>query len=340
VGGEQPCIADFAMAPLIYVLGHPAIRNTSGFEVPEVWNKWLSAMIQASPAAYGMLCKEGVGSLKELLDKKAPSTVAPAAPANENETAWWSTGHPEGLLKGRPSDQSVTFGYLGSPNTMGPYLFAKHIFGEEHQFLQIDLGSQGTLQPAFQAVAPFGQVPVFQDKDGSVLSESNAILTYLALKYQPKFMGRRGSPLMAWALQMRHDKILNGGFCDLVYPVLGFRKHLKPDELVAKRFELQTNLDTFEKVFLQEEQGFICGHNLCVADFAVAPLLFCLVNPAVVKRTGFALSDRLCSYLQEFVNAVPCSSLLHSTPGSIGDILRKSLPSPANPSRLCGAQCC
>ncbi|AZL61456.1 glutathione S-transferase family protein (plasmid) [Tabrizicola piscis] len=46
----------------------------------------------------------------------------------------------------------------------------------------IDLPSGAQKSPAFLAMNPFGQVPVIED-DGFVLADSNAILVYLATRY-------------------------------------------------------------------------------------------------------------------------------------------------------------
>jgi glutathione S-transferase len=46
----------------------------------------------------------------------------------------------------------------------------------------VDLAAGAHKQPEFLAISPFGQVPVIDD-NGTVLSDSNAILVYLAQKY-------------------------------------------------------------------------------------------------------------------------------------------------------------
>lgn len=48
----------------------------------------------------------------------------------------------------------------------------------------VDVPPGGQKAPAFLAMNPFGQVPVIED-DGFVLADSNAILTYLAIRYDP-----------------------------------------------------------------------------------------------------------------------------------------------------------
>ena len=56
------------------------------------------------------------------------------------------------------------------------------LLGREVDFVTVDLGSgeQGT--PGFRQINPFGQVPVLEDS-GEVIPDSNAILVYLASRY-------------------------------------------------------------------------------------------------------------------------------------------------------------
>ncbi len=49
----------------------------------------------------------------------------------------------------------------------------------------VDLAPGSQKSPAFLAMNPFGQVPVIED-DGTVLADSNAILVYLATRYDPE----------------------------------------------------------------------------------------------------------------------------------------------------------
>ena len=65
-------------------------------------------------------------------------------------------------------------------------LFA-NVAGLRHEVIEVDLANQAHKTSAFLAMNPFGQVPVLQD--GPVtLSDSNAILVYLARKYAPRFL--------------------------------------------------------------------------------------------------------------------------------------------------------
>lgn len=59
-------------------------------------------------------------------------------------------------------------------------LFAS-LLGVPHDVVEVDLKSGEHKKPEFLALNPFGQVPVLQD-DETVISDSNAILVYLAKK--------------------------------------------------------------------------------------------------------------------------------------------------------------
>lgn len=56
------------------------------------------------------------------------------------------------------------------------------LLGLVSERVEVDLLQGEHKRPAFLALNPFGQVPVLED-DGLVLSESNAILVYLAKRY-------------------------------------------------------------------------------------------------------------------------------------------------------------
>ena len=55
------------------------------------------------------------------------------------------------------------------------------LLGVAHEAIEVDLKAGAHKRPEFLALNPFGQVPVLDD-DGTVVSDSNAILVYLARK--------------------------------------------------------------------------------------------------------------------------------------------------------------
>lgn len=65
-------------------------------------------------------------------------------------------------------------------------LFAA-LIGLDHEVIDVDLAGGANRTPAFLALNPTGQVPVIEDGD-VVVSDSNAILVYLATKYAPAWL--------------------------------------------------------------------------------------------------------------------------------------------------------
>ncbi|MBB1489271.1 glutathione S-transferase family protein [Oceanospirillum sediminis] len=61
------------------------------------------------------------------------------------------------------------------------------IAGIDHKVINVDLANGEHKKPEFLALNPAGQVPVIRDGD-TVLSDSNAILVYLARKYAPSYL--------------------------------------------------------------------------------------------------------------------------------------------------------
>ncbi|MDF1791022.1 MAG: glutathione S-transferase family protein [Thalassobaculaceae bacterium] len=59
---------------------------------------------------------------------------------------------------------------------------ALSLLGLAFESVTVDLRAGAHKQPDFLALNPFGQVPVLDD-DGTVIADSNAILAYLAAKY-------------------------------------------------------------------------------------------------------------------------------------------------------------
>ena len=65
-------------------------------------------------------------------------------------------------------------------------LFAS-LAGIKYETIDVDLANGEHLQESFLSLNPFGQVPVLEDGD-TVITDSNAILVYLARKYAPDFL--------------------------------------------------------------------------------------------------------------------------------------------------------
>lgn len=75
-----------------------------------------------------------------------------------------------------------------------------HLLDLAHELVDLDLQNAAHKQPDFLAMSPFGQIPVLQDGE-HVLYDSNAILVYLALRYDPSRHWLPAAPLAAAAVQ-------------------------------------------------------------------------------------------------------------------------------------------
>ncbi|MFC3676631.1 glutathione S-transferase family protein [Ferrovibrio xuzhouensis] len=72
------------------------------------------------------------------------------------------------------------------------------LLGLPYEIIPVDLAAGEHKGPAFLAKNPFGQVPVIEDGDVT-LADSNAILVYLAGRYDPRWLPRE--PLAAAQVQ-------------------------------------------------------------------------------------------------------------------------------------------
>merc|ERR1712070_404657 len=307
VGGDEPCVADFAMAPLIFALKHENLKAATGFVLPEAWCKWMDAFTGKVPCA-GMLSSCGGYSIGEMLDSKAPANAVDPIAAPTFEPAQHTAC--------AASDKVSVIGLPASANTMGCFLFAQHLLGDKHEFKQCNIMEGQRHTPEFSKINPFTQIPMLQDADGTSMGESTAILLHLNAKY-----GKQLDAQQTWALIMRTDKVYSGGWSKVVYPVLGFMPALEPEAAAKAVEELYKNLATYEATFLAGKT-FVGGDEPCVADFAMAPLIFALKHENLKAATGFVLPEAWCKWMDAFTGKVPCAGMLSSCGGySIGEML-------------------
>ena len=82
------------------------------------------------------------------------------------------------------------------------------LLGLKPQIINVDLRNGEHKQVAFLAVNPFGQVPALED-DGVTLYDSNAILVYLASKYDSAQTWYPSDPVIAAKVQIWLSKAAN-----------------------------------------------------------------------------------------------------------------------------------
>jgi len=265
-----------------------------------------------------MLTSAGGFSIKEYLDTKiTEAEPVPVVAAPEISA----------VVSAPPvaAEKAKIYGLPPSCNTMAAALFAMHTMGDKVEFTPCDImtGAQNTDE--FGAINPFRQIPAFTDVDGKSLGDSNAIILYVAEKYGEEYL-MKGETTAVWGLESVSSYVYGGGFCEVVYPVMGF-KPMPADGFQPDVEKLLKNLATFEQVFLKGK--FIGGEKLCVADFKLAPMVETFVSPTVKSITGFTCPERYVQFLADFKAASPASAMLTSAGGfSIKEYLDTKMPEP------------
>ena len=117
------------------------------------------------------------------------------------------------------------------------------LLGIPHDLVEVDLRSGAQKAPEFLALNPFGQVPVLDD-DGTIVSDSNAILVYLATK-----LGRtdwlpadaKGAAAVQRWLSVAAGDVAFGPAAARLITVFGARYN--PDDVIARAHVLLKRLE-------------------------------------------------------------------------------------------------
>merc|ERR1719329_1268051 len=103
---------------------------------------------------------------------------------------------------------------------------------------------------------PYHTIPTFKDSNGFSLGESNAILRYIANKYDSQYYGGddvEKRAVIDWALDLRSMKIYSDhkhcDFANIVYPIMGFAP--APEDQGAVNKGCVESLDTFAGLFFK-----------------------------------------------------------------------------------------
>jgi len=130
--------------------------------------------------------------------------------------------------------------------------------------IDVDLASGAHKQPSFLAKNPFGQVPVIED-GATTLTDSNAILVYLATRYaDPKWLPRdpRGAAQVQRWLSIAAGQLNNGPAAARLVNVFG----AKLDHDRAKT--IATALYKLIDAELSQSR-FLIGDEPTIADVAI-----------------------------------------------------------------------
>ena len=133
--------------------------------------------------------------------------------------------------------------------------------------VEIDFASAEHKQPAFLAISPFGQVPAIDD-DGMLLADSNAILVYLANRYDPEGIWLPRDPVAAARVQ----RWLSVAAGDIAFGPAAARvaEVFKRDVDTRAMIERAALLLSRMEAHLAAPQGtsFLAGDTATIADVA------------------------------------------------------------------------
>lgn len=137
------------------------------------------------------------------------------------------------------------------------------LIGQPFEAIDVDLLQGEQKQESFLALNPMGQVPVIDD-DGTVIADSNAILTYLALTYADDSWyprdAKSAAAIQRW-FSAAAGEINNGPGAARLVTVFGAGYDHDQTKAVAKRL-----FDVVEAHLTRRE--FLIGDGPTVADIA------------------------------------------------------------------------
>jgi len=202
------------------------------------------------------------------------------------------------------------YGMPASTNCMGPVLLAMHSGAGGMEFCNLMEGAH--MKPEFLKMNPFHKVPTMEDGDFRI-GESCSILRYLALKYKPEFYPA-SDPEVCGMIDFAMDSFVNEVYKDYaktVYVQMGFAQPNDDQTTLNDNFVKATEL--WMGHFVKPGE-FVCGKDLSIADFKVAPFLYSITLPQI-KKFGIKQIDAVESYVDKFMSAVPEAKMLSDAGG-------------------------
>lgn len=139
------------------------------------------------------------------------------------------------------------------------------LLGLEADLIEVDLASGAHKAPDFLALNPLGQVPVIQDA-AVTLADSNAILVYLARKYDPSGRWYPSDPEAAAAVQrwlsLAAGPLASGPALARIITVFGVKANADKAKAIA------ATLLAFMNTHLTN-RAFLVGEAPTIADVAL-----------------------------------------------------------------------
>jgi glutathione S-transferase len=157
--------------------------------------------------------------------------------------------------------------------TCRPIMLLAAESGADLKLEHVDLFTGGHMKPEYAAINPSRQVPVLDD-DGFTLSESSAILKYLADKIgspaYPKDLKKRAkvNEMMDWV----NTQVCRDMAYGFIYPQI-FPGHKRQDDaaqaatLAWAKERAKTWLKVLDEDLIGPKKAFLCGDAITIADY-------------------------------------------------------------------------
>lgn len=297
IGGSKPCIADFALVPLLVHANAEMVTHVTGYKLPARWQTYI-ADFKATVKSAKLLSDCDGFSIEEFYTMQFNK---------------FKSEYKKPILYGLP---------LSTP-TLQNFLLLAHEMGQDgFEFKPVDLMKGENKEDWFMEKSPYGQIPCLEDSDGSIVCESNTILRHLGRTKFPQYYPEADRAKIDWALDLKLGRLYDTGtgetkgFGWLTYPHYGFKQcDTSPEKLQMRAEAFAADLKVFEDLFLEDDMKFFGGDTLNLVDFAMAPWICCLVQPFMENASGFVLSEKWKTWLQNFREEVPASAIFGSADG-------------------------
>lgn len=162
---------------------------------------------------------------------------------------------------------------ISQPSRAVSWFMKNHNIDIKHTLVDIMKGATNT--PEFREINLFQSIPVLKLEDGTYLSESSAILNYLATKFTSRNEYPDDALLLAriHEAQLRHDNLARLATTHALRPCLArMRNPALTSAEIREKIEagsepLKWALQALDGIFAK--QSYIAGNTLSVADYNV-----------------------------------------------------------------------
>jgi len=215
----------------------------------------------------------------------------PAVETIKFEDSTKPPGTGEWKIEAVPDGGVLLCGLPGSGNVISPRMFGLKHMGDKFKFQVCDITKGEQLSPDFLAINPFHQVPSAKLSDGTGMFESTSMLRHMARTYAPDTYPEA----KALKIDMFMDK-RQGDFYKVWSPIGYYAMQIAPAPGTDAAKKLNGVLATMGDCFLTDK--FVGGDKICIADYAILPLINTLSLPTT-KKVGYVLPERWAKYLSD-----------------------------------------